>query len=99
MPEGGTLTIRVHEGRLAPFRAGMSEGPYAVLEVSDTGEGIPTELQARLFEPSVGVESNRRPGMARLWRLAYDAGGCVDVRSLPGKGSTFRVTLPAARAH
>jgi signal transduction histidine kinase len=96
MPEGGTLTIRVREGHLVPFRAGMQEGPYAVLEVADTGAGVPLELQSRLFEPSVGLKSPRWPGLARLWRLAYDAGGCVDFESLPGKGSAFRVTLPAA---
>jgi two-component system cell cycle sensor histidine kinase/response regulator CckA len=95
MPDGGTLTIRVREGRLVPFRAGMKAGPYVVLEGSDTGTGVPPELQPRIFEPS--LRSDR--GLARLWRLAYDAGGCVDFESTPGQGSTFRVTLPAAHAH
>jgi PAS domain S-box-containing protein len=95
MPDGGTLTIRVREGRLVPFRAGMKAGPYVVLEGSDTGTGVPPELQPRIFEPS--LRSDR--GLARLWRLAYDAGGCVDFEATPGQGSTFRVTLPAAHAH
>jgi PAS domain S-box-containing protein len=92
MPDGGRLTIRVREGTLVPFRAGMKAGPYVVLEVSDTGRGLPPEHQPRGFEAS--LRSDR--GLARLWRLAYDAGGCVDYESTPGAGSTFRVTLPAA---
>jgi PAS domain S-box-containing protein len=95
MPEGGTLTIRVREGRLVPFRAGMKDGPYVVMEASDTGPSVPAELQPRVFEPS--LKSDR--GLARLWRLAYDSGGCVDLESTPGEGSTIRVTLPAAHAH
>jgi PAS domain S-box-containing protein len=92
MPDGGRLTIRVREGRLVPFRAGMRAGPYVVLEAADTGPSLLPDRQPRGFEPS--LRSDR--GLARLWRLAYDAGGCVDVESTPGAGSTFRVTLPAA---
>jgi signal transduction histidine kinase len=92
MPDGGRLTIRVREGRLVPYRAGMRAGPYVILEASDTG---PRSADRSGFEPS--LRSDR--GVARLWRLAYDAGGCVDVESVPGVGSTFRVTLPAAQAH
>jgi PAS domain S-box-containing protein len=99
MPNGGTFVIRVREGHLVPFRAGMREGPYAVLEVSDTGNGVPLELQARLFEPTVGPNGPRWPALARLSRVAYDAGGWVDCESRPGAGSTFRVTLPAAHVH
>jgi PAS domain S-box-containing protein len=93
MPEGGALTIRVREGKLVPFRAGMKEGPYVVLEAADTGNGISTEQRRRVFQPS--LKGDR--GLTRLWRLAYDAGGCVDLDSTPGQGSVFRVTLPAAR--
>jgi PAS domain S-box-containing protein len=95
MPDGGRLTIRVREGKLVPFRAGMKAGPYVVLEASDTGRGLPPEHQPRSFEAS--LKSDR--GLARLWRLAYDAGGSVDFESTPGAGSTFRVTLPAAHEH
>jgi PAS domain S-box-containing protein len=99
MPHGGVLTIKIMERNAVTFRAGMREGPYVVLEVADTGDGVPSELQSRLFEPSVGLRSPRWPGLARLWRLVHDAGGCVDFESVPTKGSTFRVTLPAAHAH
>jgi PAS domain S-box-containing protein len=99
MPAGGTLEIKVTTGTAVTFRAGMKEGPYVVLEASDTGDGVPPELQSRLFEPSVGLRSPRWPGLARLWRLAHDAGGCADFESVPGNGTTLRVTLPAAHAH
>ena len=91
MPEGGALTIRVREGKLVAFRAGMKEGPYVVLEAVDTSRGSPAEQRRRVFQPS--LKSDR--GLTRLWRLAYDAGGCVDLEST-ARGSVFRVTLPAA---
>jgi two-component system cell cycle sensor histidine kinase/response regulator CckA len=99
MPHGGVMIVKIMEGRGMTFRASMREGPYVVLEVSDTGDGVPPELQSRLFEPSVGMRSPRWPGLARLWRLGHDAGGCVDFESVPREGSTFRVTLPAAHTH
>jgi PAS domain S-box-containing protein len=99
MRAGGVLTIGLTVGTEVTFRAGMREGPYVVLQVSDTGSGVPPEIQSRLFEPSVGSRSPRWPGLPRLWRLAHDAGGCVDFESVPERGSTFRITLPAAHAH
>jgi PAS domain S-box-containing protein len=99
MPSGGVLTIGLTVATELTFRAGMKEGPYVVLRASDTGQGVPPEIQSRLFEPSVGSRNPRWPGLARLWRLAYDAGGCVDFESVPDQGSSFRITLPAAHAH
>ena len=75
-------------------RAHLRRGRDAVLAPHDQQRRHvdPTEQRRRVFQPS--LKSDR--GLTRLWRLAYDAGGCVDLESTPGEGSVFRVTLPAA---
>jgi signal transduction histidine kinase/CheY-like chemotaxis protein len=70
-----------------------------VVEVSDTGEGIAPEHVARIFEPFF---TTKRPGSTGLGLnichgVVASMGGSIDVESTVGKGSTFRVTLPAAR--
>ena len=70
-----------------------------VIEVRDTGTGIPTELLARIFDPffttkPVGVGTGL--GLSLCHRMVTDLGGEIAVESEVGKGSLFRVTLPLA---
>ena len=87
-PEGGTITIAV-----------QSANELASIAVTDPGIGIePDELQ-RIFEPfrrSTSVESipGVGLGLAVTRRLVIAHGGTIDVRSRPGGGTTFTVTLP-----
>ncbi len=72
---------------------------WAVIEVSDTGTGIPPELLHRIFDPffttkPAGVGTGL--GLAICDRIVSEAGGSLTVESEVGKGSTFRVTLPGA---
>jgi CheY-like chemotaxis protein len=72
-----------------------------LVEVVDTGAGIPPELLPRIFDPffttkPVGVGTGL--GLAIVHTIVTELGGEVRVRSLPGQGSTFEVDLPAARA-
>jgi two-component system sensor histidine kinase BaeS len=77
----------------------------AVLEVSDTGVGIAPDDLERVFDRFVRLKDARERaaegtgvGLAIVQELAINHGGRVDVSSVPGVGSTFRVTLPAAPA-
>ncbi len=97
MPDGGALTVRVH-GRPVAAREPPSEVvEQVVLEVTDTGVGIPAEHRARIFEPYFTTKGARGTGLglANVWRIAKDAGGTVEVDSEVGRGSCFRVLFPA----
>jgi PAS domain S-box-containing protein len=77
-------------------RAGT--GTVAV-EVSDTGVGIPPDVLPRIFDPfftTKQVGSGTGLGLAICHGIVTGAGGTIHVRSEPGRGSTFRVELPAA---
>ena len=71
------------------------------IEVRDTGVGIPAEIRARIFDPffttkPVGVGTGL--GLAICHRIVTELGGDIAVASVPGQGTTFRVTLPVAPA-
>jgi two-component system phosphate regulon sensor histidine kinase PhoR len=90
--EGGSVAIR-HE----------PNGADSIL-VADTGEGIPPEHLARLFERFYRVDKARSRemggtglGLAIVKHLARAHGGEVTVRSKPGQGSTFVIQLPKTR--
>lgn len=92
--EGGAVTLKAS-------RCPAPEGERLVLSVSDTGLGIATEDQARLFQPFVQVDSSIARnyggtglGLVMVKRLAELHGGEVALASEPGKGSTFTVVLP-----
>ncbi|HVN74852.1 MAG TPA: PAS domain S-box protein, partial [Thermoanaerobaculaceae bacterium] len=87
MPEGGTLTIRTHR----------PHADEALLEVSDTGSGIPEDLQPRVFEPfftTKGPEKGIGLGLAVVHGIVTQHGGRIDFASGCGSGTTFRIFLP-----
>ena len=84
MPEGGTLTVRTTAGPTV-----------ALVEVQDTGIGIPDDIRARLFEPFFTTKSNGTGlGLAISAHIVTQHGGQIEVESRPGAGSTFRSALP-----
>ncbi len=91
MEQSGQLTVRTARGRTP------EEG--AVLEVTDTGVGIPPGDQGKIFEPFYTTKSPGRGtglGLSICYGIVTGHGGRIEVESAPGRGSTFRVLLPAA---
>lgn len=104
MPEGGVLTIKTVNQYLERPIYGydeIREGDYAVLSVSDTGEGIDATDLKRIFEPfytrKVMGRSGTGLGLAVVWGTVKDHNGYINVQSEKGKGSTFTLYFPVTR--
>lgn len=91
-PEGGSIELQ-----------STVAGGYALIQVSDTGPGIPRDKLSSIFEPFVQLERRLEPeqpgiglGLAISRDLAERMGGDITVESAPGKGATFILRLPVA---
>ncbi len=92
MPGGGTLTLRAERER------GEGGDEWVLIRVSDTGEGIPKDLQDRVFQPFFSTKRKGRGvglGLSMAFATARDMGGSLMVDSEPGRGATFTFRLPA----
>lgn len=90
MPEGGMLTLSAR-----PAPAGGSDAPAIQVTVSDTGKGIPQELQSRVFDPFFTTKDEGTGlGLAIVHALVDAHHGRIDVESRPGQGTSFVMTLP-----
>jgi two-component system cell cycle sensor histidine kinase/response regulator CckA len=101
MVGGGTLTIRTaNQSNAYPTRRGhemMPAGDYVLIEVADTGMGIPKENLVRIFEPFFStkeVGSGTGLGLSTVYGIVKQTGGFVFVDSAPGKGAVFTIVLP-----
>lgn len=86
MPDGGTLTFRV-----------ASKGNRILIEVADTGAGIPQENMPKIFEPfftTKDVGKGTGLGLAVCYGIISEHNGRISVRSNLGKGTTFSILLP-----
>jgi two-component system, cell cycle sensor histidine kinase and response regulator CckA len=105
MPSGGTLTIRTANVRSAqPQRRGhevMPAGDYVLIEVADTGVGIPGGNLARIFDPFFSTKelgSGTGLGLSTVYGIVKQTGGFVFVDSYPGRGAVFEIYLPRFQA-
>jgi PAS domain S-box-containing protein len=105
MPGGGRLILNVENAVLdeASARAipGASPGSWVVIHVEDTGTGIPPEVLPRIWEPfftTKGQGKGTGLGLSTVRGIVDGHKGFIDLRTEQGKGTVFRVYLPAAEA-
>jgi PAS domain S-box-containing protein len=87
MPKGGWLTV-----------ASWAEDQMIVVEVRDTGDGIPREHLGRIYDPfftTKGIGRGTGLGLSVAYSIVQDHRGSISVESAPKRGTTFRVALPA----
>ena len=102
MPDGGILTISTREAE-SPSNdrekpSNLPPGRYVQLIVADDGLGMNDEVKAQIFEPfftTKGVGIGTGLGLATVYGAVQQAGGVIAVESQPGRGTTFRIWLPA----
>ena len=101
LPEGGRVTIETEnaevDGEAMPGDPDVRPGSYARLSVSDSGPGMPPEVQARAFEPffttkEPGVGTGL--GLSMVYGFARQSGGFARIVSEPGRGTTVSLFLP-----
>jgi PAS domain S-box-containing protein len=104
MPAGGNLTFRVRDISLSDdMRPNLLlvPGKYVLLEVADTGAGIPREHLPHIFEPFYTTKEQGKGtglGLATVYGIVKQSGGYVWVDSQEGKGTRFRIYFPAAQS-
>ncbi len=91
MPAGGTLSVRA-----------WAENAFAHVEVSDTGQGIPPENLARIYDPfftTKGPKKGTGLGLSITYGIVQEHNGIIEVESTVGGGTRFRLEFPSAAAH
>ncbi len=101
MPDGGKLSIRtanVTSPEAAKFNyTGMPAADYVLVEISDTGTGIPPDIIGKIFDPFFSTKEVGKGtglGLSTVYGIVKQTGGFVYPESEVGKGTTFRVFLP-----
>ncbi|MCW5746357.1 MAG: CHASE domain-containing protein [Alphaproteobacteria bacterium] len=105
MPGGGLLTLKtqlveLHRPEIAQ-PADVPAGRYAVVELADTGSGMSPEVLKRIFEPfftTKGPGKGTGLGLSMVFGFVRQSHGYTTVRSVEGRGTTFRLYLPLGDA-
>ncbi|MEW6769125.1 MAG: cell cycle histidine kinase CckA [Pseudomonadota bacterium] len=101
MPDGGKLTIKTAnvpaKDSERPQYKGMPAADYVLIEVADTGIGIPPEIVDKIFEPFFSTKEVGKGtglGLSTVYGIVKQTGGFVYVDSAANQGTTFRIFLP-----
>ena len=102
MPKGGVIVLFTEMIEITARRRKLPpearRGRYAVLGVEDTGIGMDEATRSRIFEPfftTKDVNKGTGMGLATVYGIARQHDGWIEVQTVPGAGTTFRVHLPA----
>lgn len=101
--DSGTITLRARQRTLTEqlhgVRGDLPPGNYAVLEVSDTGSGMPPEVAGKIFEPFFSTKAPGKGtglGLSTVAMIVQNQKGGILLQTAPGEGTTFSIYLPAA---
>ena len=103
MPEGGTLTLKLEnqefDESFARMTPGAKPGRYVCLSVTDTGQGIAPEHLDKIYDPFFTTKELGKGtglGLSTVLGIVQSHGGFIQVHSQPGRGTQFKVYLPAS---
>ncbi|MDH5182894.1 MAG: PAS domain S-box protein [Gammaproteobacteria bacterium] len=96
MPNGGQLSFETEIVEIDSSNAELDKGHYIILSISDTGDGIPAEIQLKIFEPffSTKDESGTGLGLSQVYGFVQRSHGHITFESQQPIGTTFYIYLP-----
>ena len=101
MSGDGQITIQttnIQQSKVYPNgHSGMTPGAYVLLSVSDTGHGMDSDTKGRIFEPFFTTKSEGKGtglGLSTVYGIVEQSGGYIQVDSVQGEGTTFRIYFP-----
>jgi len=104
MPDGGQIGIRIEnadlDGDFMPDDPDLQPGPYVLIAVTDTGQGMSEETLARVFEPFFTTKDVGRGsglGLSMVYGFVKQSGGHVRIHSAPGQGATVTLCFPKSQ--